>query len=112
MQIEEMRQVWQVRSEEAFSEVDQLHHEHPKATLDQIEAMIDELLNVLRAQLIEDVAQASPAEQSRRCPQCGANVQARGSHQRVLQTQGGQQVKLSRQYLSCGQCGYSFFPPG
>ncbi len=72
----------QARSEEAFREVARWREAHPKATL---------------AQMIEDVAQASSPEQSRRCPQCGANLQGRGHHQRVLQTQGGHQVKLSRQ---------------
>ncbi len=112
MQAEEMRQLWQARSEEAFGEVARWREAHPKATLAQIEQMIDDRLSGLRAQMIEDVAQASSPEQSRRCPQCGASLQGRGHHQRVLQTQGGQEVNLSRQYLSCPHCGYSFFPPG
>lgn len=97
MQAEEMRRVWQERSEEAFSEVAQWRQEHPKATLAEIEQVIDERLSAQRAQMIEDVAQASAPEQSRRCPQCGQAVQARGHHQRVLQTHGGHQVKLTRQ---------------
>jgi len=112
MQAEEMRHLWQARSEEAFKEVAQWREAHPKATLAQIEQVIDEQLNALRAQMIEEVAQASAPEQSRRCPQCGASVQARGQHERVLQAHGGHDVRLSRQYLSCLHCGYSFFPPG
>jgi hypothetical protein len=38
-------------------------------------------------------------------------MQARGKHRRRLQTQGSQQVTVTRQYLSCPGCGYSFFPP-
>ena len=91
-----------------------------QALLDEQKALLqhhDEQMNRLRAGMIEEVAQASPLEQAdaeqqtRKCPQCGERMQARGKHQRRLQTHGGQQVRLTRQYLSCPACGYSFFPP-
>jgi NADH pyrophosphatase NudC (nudix superfamily) len=110
---EEMSQQWQQSSQAIAS----WRAAHPKATLAEIEAAVDEQVNRLRARMIEEVAQASPLEQAeseqgaRTCPQCGERMQARGKHRRRLQTQGGQQVTLTRQYLSCPGCGYSFFPP-
>ena len=114
---EEMSQQWQQSSQQASQTIAQWRAAHPEATLAEIEAVVDEQMNRLRAGMIEEVAQASPLEQAgagdqvRTCPQCGERMQARGKHQRRLQTQGGQQVCLSRQYVSCSACGYSFFPP-
>ena len=117
MNAEEMSQQWQQNSQQASQAIVQWRQTHPQATLAEIEAAVDEQMNRLRARMIEEVAQASPREQAesehaaRTCPQCGEHMQARGKHQRRLQTQGGQQVTLTRQYLSCPGCGYSFFPP-
>ena len=117
MNAEEMSQQWQQSSQQASEAIAQWRQAHPEATLAQIEAAVDEQMNRLRAHMIEEVAQASPLEQAeseqgaRTCPQCGARMQARGKHRRRLQTQGAQQVTLTRQYLSCPDCGYSFFPP-
>jgi NADH pyrophosphatase NudC (nudix superfamily) len=117
MNAEEMSQQWQQSSQQASQAIAQWRAAHPEATLAEIEAAVDEQMNRLRAGMIEEVAQASPLEQAesgqqaRKCPQCGERMQARGKHQRRLQTHGGQQVRLTRQYLSCPACGYSFFPP-
>lgn len=117
MTAEEQRQQWEQRSQQVAQTMQEWRDSHPQATLEQIEAAVDEQINQLRASLIEQIAQASPLEQEesrpagRRCPQCGERMQARGKRQRKLQTQGGQQVTLTRQYQSCPHCGYSFFPP-
>ena len=117
MNAEEMSQQWQQSSQQASQTIAQWRAAHPEATLAEIEASVDEQMSRLRAGMIEEVAQASPLEQAgsgqqaRKCPQCGERMQARGKHQRRLQTHGGQQVRLTRQYLSCPACGYSFFPP-
>jgi predicted RNA-binding Zn-ribbon protein involved in translation (DUF1610 family) len=74
-------------------------------------------MNQLRATMIEDLAHAhSPEREASRkqpvsCPQCGTRMQTRGKRERHLQTQGGQEVTLTREYHSCPHCGYSFFPP-
>ena len=100
---EEMSQQWQQSSQQASQSIAQWRAAHPEATLAEIEAAVDEQMNRLRARMIEEVAQASPLEQAdakqqaRKCPQCGERMQARGKHQRRLQTQGGQQVTLTRQ---------------
>jgi predicted RNA-binding Zn-ribbon protein involved in translation (DUF1610 family) len=117
MNPEEMEQQWQQKSQRAANAIAQWRQAHPRATLAEIEAAVDEQMNQMRASMIEEVAQASPLEQGAdnqetlRCPQCGERMQARGKHQRRLQTQGGQKVTLTRQYQNCLSCGYSFFPP-
>lgn len=117
MNPEEMEQQWQHQSQQVARAMREWRQAHPKATLAEIEAEVDEQMNQLRARMIEDVAQASPLEQVAKgqmastCPQCGGRMQARGKHQRRLQTQGGQKVTLTRQYQSCPLCGDSFFPP-
>lgn len=117
MNPEEMEQQWQQQSQQAARAMREWRPAHPKATLAQIEAAVDEQMNQLRARMIEEVAQATPLEHeeqgqaARTCLQCGGRMQARGKHQRRLQTQGGQRVTLTRQYQSCPSCGYSFFPP-
>lgn len=118
MNPEEMMQQWQQKSQQAARAMREWRQTHPRATLAEIESAVDEQMNQLRASMIEEVAQASPLEQTAKgqresqCPQCGQRMQARGKHQRRLQTQGGQAVTLIRQYQSCPFCGYSFFPPG
>lgn len=118
MDPEEMEQHWQQESQQAGRAIAQWRQGHPKATLAEIEAAVDEQMNQMRARMIEEVAQSSSSEQASKgeresqCPQCGKGMQARGKHKRSLQTQGGQMVTLTRQYQSCPLCGYSFFPPG
>ena len=118
MNPEEMEQQWQQKSQQAARAIAQWRQEHPKATLAEIEAAVDEQMNQMRARMIKKVVQASSCEQvangerESQCPQCGKRMQARGKHKRSLQTQGGQMVTLTRQYQSCPLCGYSFFPPG
>jgi predicted RNA-binding Zn-ribbon protein involved in translation (DUF1610 family) len=115
MKQEELQQVWQERSQEAFVQVAQWQQDHPSATLAQIEETMDRYLMVLRAQLIQEVAQqrettpgASPS--SPPCSKCGTTMQGRGRRKRSLQTQGDQRVTLKRTYFTCPDCGYSFFP--
>lgn len=118
MDSEHMSQQWQEKSKEASQAIAQWRQAHPKATLAEIKRAVDEQMNQLRARMIEEVAQRHPSREETAeplrhdCPQCGEGMQARGKRQRRLQTQGGQQVTLSRSYQSCPACGYSFFPPG
>jgi predicted RNA-binding Zn-ribbon protein involved in translation (DUF1610 family) len=100
--------------------ITQWRKEHPKATWAEIEALVDERVNQLRAQLIQDVVQmGEPEEWSKiaeeerpRCATCGRPLSARGKQTRFLQTTGGEAVKLTRTYGTCPQCGVGFFPPG
>lgn len=111
-------QQWQQRSQQVAQAMQEWRRTHPQATLAEIEWAVDEQMNRLRARMIEELAQTHSPEQAAgqkqpvTCPQCGKRMQARGKRQRRLQTQGGQEVTLSRDYQSCPHCGYSFFPPG
>lgn len=117
MNPEEMEQQWQQQSQEAARTVSRWRQAHPKATMAEIEAAVDEQMTQLRARLIEEAVEvkespkASQGERPRQCPHCGERMQGRGKHQRHLQTQGGQRVTLTREYFTCPSCGYGFFPP-
>ena len=117
MKPEELQHQWQEQAEEAMAVVAQWRVAHPKATLAEIEQTVDDQMNRLRAQLIEQAAQASATAESEAnqglvCEQCGQALQARGRARRKWQTQGGQQVEVERTYVTCPQCGGGFFPPG
>ena len=100
--------------------ITQWREEHPKATWAEIEALIDERINHLRAQLIQDVVQMGvteewseiPEAERPRCATCGKPLWARGKQTRWLQTNGGEAVKLTRTYGACPDGEVGFFPPG
>jgi hypothetical protein len=117
MQPEDLQENWKEQGEEALATVAQWRVAHPKATLAEIEQAVDEQMNRLRAQLIEQAAQASAAaereaSQGLVCEQSGQARHSRGRARRRWQTQGGQQVEVERTYVTCPQCGGGFFPPG
>ncbi len=112
---------WMRLGQEALLGIKEWRMQHPHATLKEIEVAIDERLAVLRARMIADAALASAAaewEQEEEaeqptCPQCGAQMEQRGVRtERHIQTHGGQDVKLVREYGVCRVCGAGFFPPG
>ncbi|HEX6738527.1 MAG TPA: hypothetical protein VF310_09660 [Vicinamibacteria bacterium] len=94
--------------------------QHPRATLSEIEAALDERLARLRARLLEDAALASaaadpralPAEDRPHCPQCGAAMELRGPEARHLTTTYEQPLTLRRHYAVCPACGEALSPPG
>lgn len=114
-----MEEHWRKLSEEVISGMKEWRDQHPDATLNEIEAAIDERLNRLRARMLEDAALASPkadwsqtaTQQRPTCPQCRSQLVARGKKKRHLQTTGGQQITLQRSYGTCPSCGSGFFPP-
>ncbi len=98
----------------------QWRQEHPQATWAEIEAVVDERMNHLRAQVLQEVVQMGESEEWSKIPQaerptcatCGKPLSARGKQTRYLQTTGGEAVKLTRTYGTCPTCGVGFFPPG
>jgi hypothetical protein len=94
--------------------------QHPHATLREIEEAMDARLAKLRAGMLADLVKMSlqadwrqvPQESRPRCAQCGTPLQSRGQRRRWLQTTGGQQVPVDRNYGTCPQCGQGLFPPG
>jgi hypothetical protein len=116
----DLTEVWHQLSESVFEEMASWRKEHPVATFKEIEDELDARLSGMRAQMLADLAQQSQKrdwsgqepEKRPRCAQCGSLLQARGQHERTLATQGGGEVKLTRSYGTCPQCGSGLFPPG
>src|SRR5512140_881358 len=93
---------------------------HPKATLSEIEAALDERLAKVRARMLEDAAQLSAVadiagareSEQARCPECGEVLKDQGQDTRQLATAGDQTITLRRSYGLCPRCGARLFPPG
>jgi hypothetical protein len=106
MENADLTKVWRLLSESVFAKMESWRQEHPTATFKEIEDELDARLSGMRAQMLADLAQQSQKrdwsgqepEKRPRCPQCGNPLQARGTHERTLATQGGGQVKLTRSY--------------
>jgi ribosomal protein S27AE len=117
---EETEAQWRTLSEEILSGMTEWRQAHPKATLREIEAAVIEQMSRLTARLIQDLALSSSTTQwssqsgadRPRCPHCGTILQARGLHHRHLQSTGGQDLDLVRNYGTCPTCGAGLFPPG
>ena len=107
---------WQALSEVVLGELGEWRKANPKASLREIEKILDERLAGLRAQLLRDLAMASAAREGSevefKCPKCGGQLKGQGYQKRSLQTQGGQEVELKREYGVCPKCKAGFFPPG
>jgi hypothetical protein len=110
---------WAALSQEVITGMHEWRLAHPRATLNEIEAALDERLGRLRAQMLQDAALASAAREGAvegevvQCPGCGGEAQAmRQRPQRKLQSAGGAAVELTRRRWSCPTCGVGFFPPG
>jgi hypothetical protein len=94
--------------------------QHPRATLAEIEAAVDERFNAARARVLGELAQlwaaadlaGTPAGERARCPDCGAELRPRGKRRRAVVTQGAREVVLERDYARCPARGRGVFPPG
>lgn len=111
-------QRWQELSSEIITGMAEWRQQHPKATLREIEAALDERLEQLRAKMLEEAALLSQVrdweekEGAPTCPDCGEVLEGRAKGERSLQTHGRQEIRLERQYGVCPKCGQGFFPPG
>ena len=118
MDNEEMRKKWNGMSSEILSDMVEWQAQHPQATFRKIEAEVDKRLSELRARMLSDAAMVSEEERWESggegvvCPSCGAKMEKKGKKKRKLQTRGGQEVELEREYAVCPQCGQGIFPPG
>jgi hypothetical protein len=112
-------QRWHQLSAEIMTGMSDWRHQHPTATLREIETELDARLAHMRARMREDLALASgatdwqtqPAVAPPACPECGTPVQSRGIQPRTLQTHGGQTLTLKRRYGVCPVCETGLFPP-
>jgi YgiT-type zinc finger domain-containing protein len=118
MNKEEMRQNWNGLGEDAISGMLEWRLQHPKATFREIEKEVDERLGVMRAKMLSDTAMASSSTEwiidgkVPVCPNCGMGLKKKGKKKRKLQTRGGQEIELEREYGVCPRCGQGIFPPG
>ena len=107
--------LWHKLSEEVMSGMKEWRLRHPKATLSAIEDALDERLSKMRARMLEDLALASASatlnEAEVECSECGSRLESRGRKVRKIKTHHNQEIKLSRAYAVCPQCGASLFPP-
>lgn len=116
MKTEKMEQKWNVLSAEIISGLAEWRLQHPKANFREIESEVDERLSVLRAKMLSDTAilssQTELADEDALylCPSCGGELERKGKKKRKLQTRGGQEVELEREYGVCKKCGHGFFP--
>jgi YgiT-type zinc finger domain-containing protein len=118
MKRDEMCRRWSGLSEEIISGVAEWRQQHLKASFREIEAEVDKRLSVLRARMLSDAAISSAqtkwggGRQGAFCPTCGARLEQNGKKKRRLQTRGGQEIELEREYGVCPKCGQGIFPPG
>lgn len=109
---------WRELAEEAMSRMKEWRLVHPKATLAEIEAALDERLEKVRARMLEDAAQVSAAadiagakgEEPPRCPECRAELKDQGQGTRAVTTKGNQTINLRRSYGLCPSCGARLSP--
>jgi len=118
MNSEEMRQSWNGMSEEIISGIAEWRQQHPQATFRELEEEVDRRLWVLRAKMLADAALRSAQTEWEQgscevlCPECRQPLEKKGKKKRKLQTRGGQEVELEREYGVCPACGQGIFPPG
>lgn len=109
---------WEELAEEVISGMKEWRLQHPRATLREIEAALDERLAKMRARMLQDAALASSAADLRRgaeqrvCPECGGKLVERTREVRRLVTTHDQVIELERSYGVCHRCGAGIFPPG
>ena len=118
MKSDELLKSWNGMSEEIISGIAEWRQQHPKATFREIEEEVDKRLSVLRAKMLADAAIRSAQAEWQAgvgevvCPKCGEKMEGKGKKKRSLQTRGGQEVELEREYGVCPKCGQGIFPPG
>jgi YgiT-type zinc finger domain-containing protein len=118
MKKEDTAKKWRGESEEMISGMLEWRAQHLVATMAEIEAEVDKRLAGMRAQMIADAAMASRSvswekgEAAGKCPECGQELEKKGKKKRKLQTRGGKEIELEREYGVCPKCGAKIFPPG
>jgi uncharacterized protein (UPF0212 family) len=118
MKTKKMDEEWDGASAEMNAGITEWRKEHPRATFREIEAEIDRRLDKYRAKLLSDTANLSTSaewievEKGPVCPTCGVKLEGKGRKKRKLQTRGGNEVEIEREYGVCPVCGQGIFPPG
>src|SRR5688500_17957524 len=104
----QQEQQWRTLSEAVMSGLQGWQAAPPRATFAEIEAVVDERLNGMRARMLENLALARAAAERAEgkaersaCPDCGQRMQGRGYQTRTVTVQGDQAVRLRRAYVVC-----------
>jgi len=96
-------------------ELERWQAEHPNATMREIEQRVEQAMAQLGVQVMAGLAMAREANagaEEARCPKCGGATIRRGRRLRRLKAAHDESVVLTRQYVTCRQCGHGFFPSG
>ncbi|MBF6592252.1 MAG: transposase family protein [Ktedonobacterales bacterium] len=111
---------WATRTSAVEAELVAWRAAHPRATLSEIEAAVQQAVTCLREQYLSDLIHASGATDPTTlpdtaqpvCPTCGGRLAPRGWQERTVLTAGQPTpVHLRRRYLVCAACGSGVFPP-
>jgi hypothetical protein len=116
----EQEREWRELTEDVLTGLKEWRLQHPKATLREIEAALDDRLSRVRARMLQDLALASVmtdlsaagAAERPRCGACGVGLEARGQQTRQVTTVHDRTLSLTRDYAACPSCGDGLFPPG
>lgn len=111
---EERRAALEAKAKELIDELMQWSEETDRPNLTQIEDEILELRQRMSesmlATVIEDQESQRPVP-GPNCPQCGKEMQYKGSKGRRVTSRVGK-LKLERGHYYCSHCKESIFPPG
>ncbi len=111
-----LEEEWSRLTDEILAGVKAWRTDHPRATLDEIEAEVDARMGAARGRLLEAAALAGPGadpsgdEARQRCPGCGAAMQWDRTRSRQVTTTHNQDVTLTRRYARCPRCGTGLSP--
>lgn len=116
MKKEKLKEKWHGVSEELIAGMSGWREKHPRATLREIEIEIDKRLSEIRVGMIAETVMKSQSTEwgkgaAEVCPKCGGRLQKKGKKKRKLETQGGKEIELEREYGICLECGQGLFPP-
>ena len=111
---------WATLNTEVQTDLVAWREAHPRATLSEIEAAVQEALMRLRAQYLADLIHASgatdpttlPVAERSICATCGGMLAPRGWQERTVLTAGQPTpVRLRRRSLVWAPCGSGLSPP-
>jgi hypothetical protein len=118
MRTKMVNQKWDGISEEVNAGIAEWREGHPRATFRAIESEVDRRLDELRAKILSDTANLGASAEwvegsdGPMCLHCGVELVGKGKKRRKLQTRGGNDVEIEREYGVCPECGQGIFPPG
>lgn len=116
-----LRTEWGALGAEVAQELADWRAAHPRATLAEIEQVVEAAMSRWRARVLSDLVHASPAAdlagtpvgERPRCAACGSALEPRGPQERAVLTPGRPTpLRVRRSYGVCPTCGVGLFPPG